>query len=55
MRHSLMHTAGNVVWAARNERNELAPLLAAYSRLKFRELVGSRASPTGSVESEFSA
>jgi FkbM family methyltransferase len=38
MRHSLLHTVGNIVWVARNEREQLAPLLVAYSRLKALEL-----------------
>jgi FkbM family methyltransferase len=41
-RHSLLHTAGNVVWAARNERAQLAPLLASYARLKLLELTEPR-------------
>jgi FkbM family methyltransferase len=46
-RHSLLHTAGNVVWAARNERAQLAPLLATYARLKAQELMKSRRPPHG--------
>ena len=34
MRHSLLHTAGNVVWAARAERTGALPLLTTYARLK---------------------
>jgi FkbM family methyltransferase len=46
-RHSLLHTAGNVVWVARNERAQLAPLLASYARLKAQELVEHRRPPRG--------
>jgi len=46
-RHSLLHTAGNVVWVARNERAQLAPLIASYARLKARELVEHRGPPRG--------
>jgi citrate lyase alpha subunit len=38
-RHSLLHTAGNVVWIARNERTQAGPLLASYALLEARELV----------------
>jgi FkbM family methyltransferase len=43
--HSLLHTAGNVVWVARNERARLAPLLASYARLKVQELLDRRRPP----------
>jgi FkbM family methyltransferase len=46
-RHSLLHTAGNVVWVARNERAQLAPLLVSYARLKVQELVEHRRPPRG--------
>jgi FkbM family methyltransferase len=46
-RHSLLHTAGNVVWVARNERAQLARLLASYARLKVQELVEHRRPPRG--------
>jgi FkbM family methyltransferase len=46
-RHSLLHTAGNVVWVARNERAQLAPLLATYARLKAQELAEHRRPPRG--------
>jgi len=38
MRHSILHTAGNVVWVARRDPREAVPLLGAYARLKAREL-----------------
>src|ERR687891_918657 len=47
MRHSLLHTAGNLVWVARNERAGLASLLATYARLKLGELVAPRTPPDG--------
>jgi FkbM family methyltransferase len=43
MRHSLLNTVGNVVWVARNEREQLVPLLATYVRLKFRGSSGAEA------------
>lgn len=46
-RHSLLHTLGNLVWVARNERAQLAPLLASYARLKAREVVEYRRPPRG--------
>jgi FkbM family methyltransferase len=42
MRHSILHTAGNVVWVARNARRDALPLLATYSRLKLQEIFASR-------------
>jgi FkbM family methyltransferase len=42
MRHSILHTAGNVVWVARNHRRAAVPLLWTYSRLKLREALASR-------------
>jgi FkbM family methyltransferase len=42
MRHSLLHTVGNVVWVARAERRASLPLLATYARLKASELLSSR-------------
>ncbi len=42
MRHSFLHTLGNVVWVARNEGREAVPLLAAYSRLKLEEVRAAR-------------
>jgi FkbM family methyltransferase len=42
MRHSLLHTAGNVVWAARNERKGALPLLMTYGRLKAEAISGGR-------------
>lgn len=46
MRHSLLHTAGNVVWAARNERCHALPLLTTYARLKLGELTASGSTAT---------
>jgi FkbM family methyltransferase len=42
MRHSKLHTAGNVAWVVKNERKDAVPLLAAYARLKMQELVTAR-------------
>jgi FkbM family methyltransferase len=42
MRHSILHTVGNVVWVVRNERSDALPLLAVYSRLKLEELLSAR-------------
>jgi FkbM family methyltransferase len=42
MRHSFLHTLGNVVWVARSERTGAIPLLTAYSRLKAEELISPR-------------
>jgi FkbM family methyltransferase len=42
MRHSFLHTLGNVVWVARSEKGRAIPLLAAYSRLKAEEVVFAR-------------
>jgi FkbM family methyltransferase len=42
MRHSILHTVGNVVWVVRNERSDALPLLAVYSRLKLQELLSAR-------------
>jgi hypothetical protein len=39
MRHSIFHTLGNVVWAARKEGSDAIPLLSTYSRLKAQELL----------------
>ena len=47
MRHSILHTAGNVVWVARNDRRGSIPLLAAYSRLKVREALAYRSKAHG--------
>lgn len=49
MRHTLLHTLGNAVWAARSRRRASRPLLAAYMRLKLEELAASRRAATGGV------
>jgi FkbM family methyltransferase len=46
MHHSILHTAGNVVWVARHEGRSAVPLLSTYCRLKMRELL---AADAGSV------
>jgi FkbM family methyltransferase len=47
MRHSFLHTLGNVVWVARSEREGAIPLLRTYSRLKAEELISGRDSHGG--------
>jgi FkbM family methyltransferase len=42
MRHSKLHTAGNVAWILKTDRRGALPLLAAYSRLKLEELAAAR-------------
>jgi FkbM family methyltransferase len=45
MRHSLLHTLGNVVWVVRVQPHRAVPLLATYARLKVRELTAARRRP----------
>jgi FkbM family methyltransferase len=47
MRHSILHTVGNVVWVARNDRRAAVPLLSTYSRLKLHEALASRSRRNG--------
>jgi FkbM family methyltransferase len=47
MRHSILHTAGNVIWVARNDRKAGIPLLSAYLRLKLREALADRSKAHG--------
>jgi FkbM family methyltransferase len=37
MRHSILHTAANAAWVAKNDRRAAVPLLVTYSRLKAQE------------------
>lgn len=52
MRHSLLHTVGNVVWAVRSQGRAAVPLLVAYGSLKSRELT-SREAPGGLSRARF--
>lgn len=47
MRHSFLHTLGNVVWVARVERTGAIPLLSTYARLKAEEFVSARTNDDG--------
>jgi FkbM family methyltransferase len=42
MRHSFLHTLGNVAWVTRAERTDAIPLLTTYARLKAEELLSAR-------------
>jgi len=50
MRHSFMHTLGNIVWAVRSHRRAVRPLLVAYTALKLRELAALRAPSDDGVQ-----
>jgi FkbM family methyltransferase len=42
MHHSILHTAGNVVWVAQHDARDAVALLSTYYRLKLQELLAPR-------------